>query len=80
MAFRAMFRVLLWLLLCVVPESGATASRGILGAFFTDSYPSFLAPHPLNIAFAILGNVTAVLALIATLLAHQEEAARELSA
>jgi diguanylate cyclase (GGDEF)-like protein len=52
--------------------------RGILGAFFTESYPTFLAPHPVNVAFAIIANATTVLSLMAVLLAHRDEAAREL--
>jgi diguanylate cyclase (GGDEF)-like protein len=55
-----------------------TAWRGVLGAFFTASYPTFLAAHPANYAFAIIGNATTVLFLVAILLAHRDEAAREL--
>ena len=55
-----------------------TLWRGILGAFFTESYPTFLAPHPVNYAFAIVANATTVLSLMAVLLAHRDEAAREL--
>ena len=56
----------------------ATAGRGVLGAFFTESYPTFLAPHPMNLAFALLANATTVLSLVGILLAHRDEAAREL--
>jgi len=52
--------------------------RGVLGAFFTESYPTFLSPHPANYAFAIIAIVTTVLSLMAVLLAHRDEADREL--
>ena len=55
-----------------------TLWRGVLGAFFTESYPTFLAPHPVNYAFAMVANVTTVLSLMAVLLAHRDEAARGL--
>ncbi len=55
-----------------------TAWRGVLGAFFTESYPTFLTPHPVNLAFAIIGNATTVLSVVAILLAHRDAAAREL--
>ena len=55
-----------------------TLWRGVLGAFFTESYPTFLSPHPVNYAFAIVANATTVLSLMAVLLAHRDEAARGL--
>jgi diguanylate cyclase (GGDEF)-like protein len=68
-----------WLLvLSLVAQMVVTAWRGALGAFFTESYPTFLAPHLANYASAIIGNVTTVLFLVAILLAHRDEAAREL--
>ena len=70
-----------WRLLLIgslVAQMVVTAWRGVLGAFFTESYPTFLAPHPVNVAFAIIGNATTVLSLVAILLAHRDEAAREL--
>ena len=68
-----------WLLVGgVVAQMACTLGRGVLGAFFTETYPTFLAPHPVNYAFAIVANVTTVLSLMAVLLAHRDEAAREL--
>lgn len=70
-----------WRLLLVVSllaQMVVTAWRGVLGAFFTESYPTFLAPHPVNLAFAIIGNATTVLSVVAILLAHRDGAAREL--
>ena len=68
-----------WLLVfSLVAQMTVTLGRGILGAFFTESYPTFLAPHPVNFAFAVIANVTTVLSMMAVLLAHRDEAAREL--
>ncbi len=68
-----------WLLLGgVLVQMLVTSWRGVLGAFYTASFPTFLAPHPVNYAFAIVANVTTVLSLMAVLLAHRDEAAREL--
>ena len=68
-----------WLLVVsLVAQMVVTLGRGILGAFFTESYPTFLAPHPVNFAFAVIANATTVLSLMAVLLAHRDEAAREL--
>lgn len=68
-----------WLLVVsLLAQMVVTAWRGVLGAFFTDSYPTFLAPHPVNYAFALVANATTVLSLVGILLAHRDEAAREL--
>ena len=68
-----------WLLVVsLVAQIAVTLGRGVLGAFFTESYPTFLAPHPVNQAFALIANATTVLSLMAVLLAHRDEAAREL--
>ncbi len=68
-----------WLLvLSLLAQMVVTLWRGVLGAFFTESYPTFLSPHPVNYAFAIIANATTVLSLMAILLAHRDEAAREL--
>jgi len=68
-----------WLLVVsLLAQMVVTLWRGILGAFFTESYPTLLSPHPANYAFAIIANATTVLSLMAVLLAHRDEAAREL--
>jgi len=68
-----------WLLVAsLLAQMVVTLGRGLLGAFFTESYPTFLAPHPVNYAFAVIVNATTVLSLMAVLLAHRDEAAREL--
>jgi diguanylate cyclase (GGDEF)-like protein len=66
------------LLVSMLVQIALTLWRGVLGAFFTESYPSFLAPHPANVVFAVAANATTVLSLMAVLLAHRDEAAREL--
>lgn len=50
-----------------------TLARGIVGAF-TDQYPSFRTPHPINLAFALGACVTVVLNTIAMLVAWRDEA------
>jgi diguanylate cyclase (GGDEF)-like protein len=68
-----------WLLVVsLLAQMVVTLWRGVLGAFFTESYPTFLSPHPVNYAFAIIANATTVLSLTAILLAHRDEAARAL--
>lgn len=68
-----------WLLVAALSaQMVVTAWRGVLGAFFTDAFPAFLTPHPVNLAFALVANVTAVLSLAGILLAHRDEAARAL--
>jgi diguanylate cyclase (GGDEF)-like protein len=68
-----------WLLvIAYIAQMVVTAWRGVLGSFFTNDFPSFLTPHPVNITFALVANVTAVLSLAGILLAHRDEAARAL--
>ena len=68
-----------WLLfVALVAQAVVTAWRGVLGAFFTAQMPSFLSPHPVNFLFAIVANATTVLSLVGVLLAHRDEASREL--
>lgn len=54
------------------------AWRGVLGAFYTADFPNFYAPHLLNQVFALSSNAMMVLSMMAILLAHRDEAAREL--
>jgi diguanylate cyclase (GGDEF)-like protein len=68
-----------WLLvIALTAQMTVTAWRGVLGAFFTEEFPTFLAPHPVNLAFALVAIVTSVLSLTGILLAHRDEAARAL--
>jgi diguanylate cyclase (GGDEF)-like protein len=54
------------------------ACRAVLGAFFTAEFPNFYTPHPVNQLFALSSNAMMVLSVVAILLAHRDEAAREL--
>jgi len=68
-----------WLMvLSLFVQIVVTTWRGVLGAFFTEAYPRFLAPHPVNYAAAIAANITALLTAVGILLAHRDEAARGL--
>lgn len=68
-----------WLVVgCMLLQAVVTAWRGVLGAFFTEAYPTFLTPHPVNIASGLVAQASALLVLMGILLAHRDEAAREL--
>jgi diguanylate cyclase (GGDEF)-like protein len=68
-----------WLLVVsLVGQMVVTSWRGVLGAFFTSTYPTFLSSNPANLTFAVLLSVTTILSLVAVLLAHRDKAAREL--
>jgi diguanylate cyclase (GGDEF)-like protein len=68
-----------WLLvISLLAQMTVTTWRGVLGAFYTDQFPNFFAPHMVNLVFGLVANVTVVLTLAAILLAHRDEAAREL--
>ncbi|MBL8349177.1 MAG: GGDEF domain-containing protein [Burkholderiaceae bacterium] len=64
--------------LCLAAMAVATAWRGVLGAFFTDSYPTFRAPHPVNVAAMLIGNLSLLLTAVGMLVAWREEAERAL--
>jgi hypothetical protein len=66
-----------WLLVVgLLAQMAVTLGRGASSARSSPSYPTFLAPHPVNYAFAMIANATTVLSLMAVLLAHRDEAAR----
>lgn len=68
-----------WLLvISLVAQMVVTGWRGVLGAFYTDEFPHFFAATPINVGFALVSNITVMLSLAALLLAHRDEAAREL--
>ena len=68
-----------WLLvISLLAQMTVTAWRGVLGAFYTADFPNFFAPHVVNLVFGLVANITVVLSLAALLLAHRDEAAREL--
>jgi len=66
--------------LCLGAMATATAWRGVLGAFFTESYPTFHTPHPVNVAAMLIGNLSLLLTAAGMLVAWREEAERALQA
>lgn len=68
-----------WLLvISLLAQMIVTGWRGVLGAFYTEQFPNFFAPHMVNMVFSLVSNITVMLSLAALLLAHRDEAAREL--
>ncbi|CAN7208446.1 GGDEF domain-containing protein [Acidovorax sp. Leaf78] len=65
------------LLGCLLTSAVFTLARGLLGAF-TDEYPSFRSPHPINLAAALATNVSLVLGTVAVLVAWRYEAEQKL--
>ena len=65
------------LLGCLLTSAAFTLARGLLGAF-TDQYPSFRTPHPINLAAALATNVSLVLGTVAVLVAWRYEAEQKL--
>ncbi|MEW6098297.1 MAG: GGDEF domain-containing protein [Pseudomonadota bacterium] len=55
-----------------------TVGRGVLGAFFTELYPYYRAPHPLNVAAALVNQICLVLSMLGFMVAWHEEADRAL--
>jgi diguanylate cyclase (GGDEF)-like protein len=66
--------------LCMGATAAVTFWRGILGAFFTASYPFMTAPHPVNTIAALVSNLSLVLTTVAILMAYREETERALHA
>jgi diguanylate cyclase (GGDEF)-like protein len=64
--------------LCSLVMAGFTATRGVLGAFYTQDYPSFSTPHPVNVMALLATNVSLVLVNLAVLVAWREEAEAQL--
>jgi diguanylate cyclase (GGDEF)-like protein len=59
---------------CYTVVAAFTAGRGILGGFFPELYPTFAAPHPINIGAQLAANITLVLTTVAVLVAWRDEA------
>jgi diguanylate cyclase len=68
------------LLGCFVVMAILTGARGVLGAFFTELYPTFRTPHGVNIAAALAINIAVVLGTVALLVAWRDEAEDRLRA
>jgi diguanylate cyclase (GGDEF)-like protein len=68
-----------WLLvICLSIQMVVMICRAVLGAFYTAEFPNFYAPHVINQVFALSSNAMMVLSVVTILLAHRDEAAREL--
>lgn len=63
---------------CLATMVVVTVWRGVLGAFFTESYPYYRAPHPVNIAAAVFNHLALMLWTMGFLVAWHEESEREL--
>lgn len=58
---------------CYLAVAVATLARGVLGAFFTELYPTFTTPHPVNLLAQVLVNIAMPLTTIAYLVAWRRE-------
>ena len=65
------WRVLL--ALCYGPMAVLTLGRGILGGWYTELYPTFAAPHPVNVAAQMAANISLVLSTVAVMVAWRRE-------
>lgn len=50
-----------------------TLARGVLGAFFTELYPTFTTPHPVNLLAQLVVNISMPLTIVALLVAWRRE-------
>lgn len=55
-----------------------TLARGVLGAFYTELYPSLRTPHPINVAAAVVQHVALALITLGLLAAWHDEASQAL--
>lgn len=68
-----------WLLLiCLAVQMVVLACRAVLGTFYTAAFPNFFGPYLVNQVFALSSNSMMIMSVVAILLAHRDEAAREL--
>ena len=68
-----------WLLIiCLTVQMLVLAGRAVLGAFYTAEFPNFFGPYLINRVFALSSNSMMMMSVVAILLAHRDEAAREL--
>jgi diguanylate cyclase (GGDEF)-like protein len=59
---------------CMGALALVTFGRGLLGAFFTDLYPTLRTPHPLNVFGALLNHIALTLTTLGLLVGWHEEA------
>lgn len=68
-----------WVILgCCLMMALLTGARGVMGAWFTALYPTFTAPHPINVLALLFANITLVMINVAVLVAWREEAELQL--
>jgi diguanylate cyclase (GGDEF)-like protein len=63
---------------CLGTLAAVTLTRGVLGAFYTELYPTLRSPHPVNLVGAVLNHITLMLTTIGLLVGWHEEAERGL--
>lgn len=61
------------LAVCYSTVALLTLGRGILGAFYTELYPTFTTPHPLNLLAQLAANTAMPLTTVALLVAWRKE-------
>jgi len=66
------------ILVCFLVMAFLTGARGVMGAWFTELYPTFTAPHPINVLALLCANITLVMINVAVLVAWREEAEQQL--
>lgn len=66
------------ILVCFLVMALLTGARGVMGAWFTELYPTFTAPHPINVLALLCANITLVMINVAVLVAWREEAEQQL--
>lgn len=66
------------LLLCTVVMALLSSGRAVLGGFFPELYPYFMAPHPFNLAYLLLTNLTLILTNVSLLVGWRDEAEQQL--
>lgn len=63
---------------CMLTMAFMTAGRGVMGAFMTALYPTFVTPHPFNVLAMLSANIALVVLNVAVLVAWREEAELQL--
>ncbi|WP_394787883.1 diguanylate cyclase [Rhodoferax sp.] len=72
---RKVSRAWRWMLCaCIASMALLNIGRGVLGAFFTQLYPNYLTPHPINLAASLGANMALMLTTVVVLVAWREEA------
>jgi len=66
------------IIVCLGALAVVTLTRGVLGAFFTELYPTLRTPHPVNVIGAVLNHIALTLTTIGLLVGWHEEAERKL--